>query len=144
MFKNILVPVDLNENGYSDKAVETALGILQDSGELHLLCVQPGVQMPLVGGFFSDGLIEDLLKTTKEKLEEFAAGVLSNTHVQYKLHVVEGKPASGILKVSDKLGSDCIIMPSHKRSKFESMMLGSVAAKVAGRARIPVMVVKPK
>ena len=143
MFNQILVPVDLNENSFSDKAVETASGILAEGGVLHLVSVQPGVQMPLVGGYFSEDLIGDLLKTTKQKLEKFGKSLLGDKSVQYKLHVLEGRPASGILKLSDKLNVDCIVMSSHKRSRFDTMMLGSAAAKVAGRAKVPVMVIKP-
>ena len=143
MFNNILVPVDLNENTFSDKAVAMATGIMKEKGKLHLVCVQPGVQMPLVGGYFSEDLIDDLLKTTKEKLEDFGKKVLGDKTIGYELHVVEGKPADGILKLSQKLNVDCIVMTSHKRSKFEAMMLGSVAAKVAGRCKVPVMVIKP-
>ena len=143
MYKQILVPVDLNESSFSDKAVAAACGILGDGGKLHLLSIQPGVQMPWVGSFFSEELMADLLKSTQEKLVKFAHQTLADNKVEYQLHVVEAKPADGILKLSNKLKVDCIVLSSHKRSKLDAMMLGSVAAKVAGRARMPVMVVKP-
>ncbi len=143
MYKDILVPVDLTENSFSDKAVRAACGILAEGGKLHLLSIQLGVQMPLVGSFFSEDLMSGLLKNTQAELVNFCHTVLPDKKINYQLHVVEAKPADGILKLSNKLKVDCIVLSSHKRSKLDAMMLGSVATKVVGRAKMPVMVVKP-
>ncbi|MCV5746348.1 universal stress protein, partial [Escherichia coli] len=64
--------------------------------------------------------------------------------VIYKVHVAEGKAYATILDYAERLGADLIIMPSHKRSKINKVMLGSVASKVVEYSPINVMVVKPQ
>ncbi|MCU8500973.1 universal stress protein, partial [Vibrio vulnificus] len=55
-----------------------------------------------------------------------------------------GKPYATILEYAEKLGADLIIMPSHKRSKIDKVVLGSVASKVVENSPINVLVVKPQ
>ncbi len=43
-----------------------------------------------------------------------------------------------------KIGADLIIMPSHKRSKVDKVVLGSVANKVVQNSPVNVLVVKPQ
>ncbi|WP_162364912.1 universal stress protein, partial [Enterococcus faecium] len=64
--------------------------------------------------------------------------------VVYKRHIAEGKPYATILDYAERLGADLIVMPSHKRSRIDKVMLGSVASKVVENSPINVMVVKPQ
>ena len=50
--------------------------------------------------------------------------------------------ADTILTVARKRKSDLIVMGSHGRRGLEKLMLGSVAQKVLGVVRVPVMVVR--
>ena len=144
MYKNILVPVDLNDKGFSDKAVEIAVWHAKHSGaKVHLLNVLPGVHMPMVSAYFPKDAAEKMKIDVKKQLNEFAEDNVTD-NVVYKAYVAEGRPYSTILTYADKLHIDLIVIPSHKRSKVNKVILGSVASKVVENSPINVLVVKPR
>lgn len=143
MYKTILVPIDLTEVGsFTDKVVEHALGILEPHGQLILLTVVPGYQMPLVGSFFPQGTFDSVVHHAEGELERYVADTLPVDPEECTLKVVEGKPADTILQVAEEAGADVIVMASHKQSRMERTVIGSIASKVVGRADMPVLVVK--
>ncbi|SJN59548.1 universal stress protein [Vibrio ruber] len=144
MYKHILVPVDLNEQGFADKAVEIAVWHAKNSNaEIHLLNVLPGIHMSMVSTYFPKDAAANMKADVKAQLKAFAEAHIDE-EVVYHLHIAEGKPYSTILDYAEKLGSDLIIMPSHKRSKIDKVVLGSVASKVVQNSPIHVLVVKPQ
>jgi len=144
MYKQILIPVDLNDKGFSDKAVELAVWHAKHSNaELHLLNVLPGIHMSMVATYFPKDAARKMKNDVKSQLQRFAEQHITED-VIYKTHVVEGKPYAAILESAEKLGADLIVMPSHKRSKVDKVVLGSVASKVVQNSRINVLVVKPQ
>ncbi|MBS99368.1 MAG: universal stress protein [Oceanospirillaceae bacterium] len=142
MYKTILVPVDLSEQGYTDKVVKHALGVLEPHGQLILLTVVAGYQMPLVGSYFPPGTFNKVIKDIRQQLTDFVAQQLPIDPSECTLLVEEGKPADLILSESVRVGADLIVMASHKQSRLERSVLGSVANKVVGRSDIPVLVIK--
>lgn len=143
MYKQILVPVDLNDKGFCDRAVELAVWHARHSNaEIHLLNVLPGIHMSMVATYFPKDAAKKMKQDVETQLKQFAAQHIDED-VVYKAHVAEGKPYSTILDYAEKLGADLIIMPSHKRSKIDKVVLGSVASKVVQNSPINVMVVKP-
>jgi nucleotide-binding universal stress UspA family protein len=144
MYRQILVPVDLNDKGFSDKAVELAVWHAKNSNaEIHLLNVLPGIHMSMVASYFPKDAANQMKQDVKRQLKEFADKYIDD-EVIYKVHVAEGKTYSTILDHAEKLGADLIIMPSHKRSKIDKVVLGSVASKVVQNSPINVLVVKPQ
>lgn len=144
MYKQILVPVDLNDKGFSDKAVEHAVWYAKHSNaEVHLLNVLPGIHMSMVASYFPKDAAHQMKEDVKKQLDKFAEAHIPE-EVVYQTHVTEGKPYTTILECATKLGIDLIIMPSHKRSKVDKVVLGSVASKVVQNSPINVMVVKPQ
>jgi nucleotide-binding universal stress UspA family protein len=55
-----------------------------------------------------------------------------------------GTPDEAILKAGEARGVDLFIVGSRRRSGFSRVFLGSVAEQVIGKARCPVLVVKPQ
>ncbi|MEZ9057206.1 universal stress protein [Vibrio pelagius] len=144
MYRQILVPVDLNDKGFSDKAVELAVWHAKHSNaEIHLLNVLPGIHMSMVASYFPKDAAKQMKQDVKRQLQEFADKYIDD-EVIYKVHVAEGKTYSTILDHAEKLGADLIVMPSHKRSKIDKVVLGSVASKVVQNSPINVLVVKPQ
>ena len=144
MYKQILVPVDLNDKGFSDKAVELAVWHAKHSNaEVHLLNVLPGIHMSMVASYFPKDAALKMKSDVENQLKEFAVKHIDD-NVVYRVHVGEGKPYSTILDYAEKLGADLIVMPSHKRSKIDKVVLGSVASKVVQNSPINVLVVKPQ
>ncbi|MGD8111914.1 universal stress protein [Vibrio sp. TRT 21S02] len=144
MYKQILVPVDLNDQGFSDKAVKHAVWQAKHSNaEIHLLTVLPGIHMSMVATYFPKDAALKMKQDVQNQLKKFASSHIDE-NVIYKTHVAEGKPYSTILEYAEKLGADLIVMPSHKRSKLDKVVLGSVASKVVQNSPINVFVVKPQ
>ncbi|CAH0526851.1 universal stress protein [Vibrio hippocampi] len=144
MYKQILVPVDLNDKGFSDKAVEIAVWHAKHSNaEIHLLNVLPGIHMSMVATYFPKDAAAKMKQDVKAQLKAFADQHIDDD-VIYKVHVAEGKPWATILDNAERLGADLIVMPSHKRSKIDKVVLGSVASKVVQNSPINVLVVKPQ
>ncbi|CAH8227422.1 universal stress protein [Vibrio aestuarianus] len=144
MYKHILVPVDLNDKGFADKAVELAVWHARHSNaEIHLLNVLPGIHMSMVATYFPKDAAAKMKSDVKQQLKQFADQHIDD-EIIYKLHVAEGKTYATILDYAEKLGADLIVLPSHKRSKIDKVMLGSVASKVVQHSPINVLVVKPQ
>jgi universal stress protein F len=144
MYKQILVPVDLNEKGFSDKAVELAVWhAKQSNATIHLLNVLPGIHMSLVSSYFPKDAARKMMQDTQKQLKAFAEQYIPD-EVLHHWHVTEGKTWTTILEYSEKIGADLIIMPSHKRSKLDRVMLGSVASKIVENSPINVLVLKPQ
>lgn len=144
MYKQILVPVDLNDQGFSDKALKTAVWHAKhSSAKLHLLNVLPGIHMSMVATYFPKDAAKKMKQDVEKQLKKFAVDHIPE-EVVYSINVAEGKPSSTILEYAAKLGADLIVMPSHKRSKIDKVILGSVANKVVQKSPINVLVVKPQ
>ena len=144
MYKIILLPVDLNEEGFSHVAAEHACALAKMSGAtIHLLNVLPTTQMPMVSAHFPTSVLQEIRTSTQTALQQFAKKHITDG-IPVQLHLMEGKPSKEIIKAADKYNADLIVMPSHKRAKLELAVIGSVAARVVSSASINVMVVKPQ
>ncbi|MFT7053793.1 MAG: universal stress protein F [Psychromonas sp.] len=144
MYKHILVPIDLNDKGFSDKAIELAVWHAKNANaELHLLNVLPGFHMPMVAAYFPKGAAQQMKVNVKKQLSQFAETHI-NDDVKYKTYVAEGKPYTTILEYAAKLGADLIIIPGHRHSTLDRVILGSVASKVVENSPVNVLVVKPQ
>ncbi|MFB9888134.1 universal stress protein [Balneatrix alpica] len=143
MYKRILVPVDLSEKGFSDRAVQKAIHIAErDKAELHLLTVIPGFNMPMVAAYFPQDAMDKVLEDSRALLRAFAQEQLGDSKLEVQTHIAEGNPYKRILEWSERLQADLIIMPSHKRSALQKAMLGSVASKVVEQAKVSVLVLR--
>jgi len=136
--------VDLNEQGFADKAVQIAVwNAKHANAEIHLLNVLPGIHMSMVSTYFPKDAAAKMKQDVKAQLTRFAKKNIADD-VVYKIYVAEGKPYATILDYAEKLGADLIVIPSHKRSKIDKVVLGSVASKIVQNSTINVMVVKPQ
>ncbi len=55
-----------------------------------------------------------------------------------------GRPEEGIVKAADFKQASLIIVGSHGRTGLKRLLMGSVAERVIGHAKCPVLVVKKK
>lgn len=144
MYKQILVPVDLNEKGFSDKAVEHAVWHAQQTNAtIHLLNVLPGIHMSMVSSYFPKDAARKMKQDAQHQLKVFAERHIPDEIIHH-MYISEGKAWATILEQADRIGADLIIMPSHQRSRLDKVMLGSVAAKVVENSPINVLVLKPQ
>ena len=144
MYRKILVPADLNEPGFADQAVEVAVWhARQSKADIHLLTVLPGVHMAIVSNYFPKDAARQMLQDAQLTLKTFAETHIPPEIARYQC-VTEGKTWTTILEYAEKINADLLIIPSHKRSGLDKVMLGSVAAKVVENAPLNVLVIKPQ
>jgi nucleotide-binding universal stress UspA family protein len=153
---NILTPTDGSE--YSERAAELGVRLAKLShGKVHALYVADTSKLvSLVGSCLhlddigsntlqeaSSGLRSFALKEgdmATQLVDEFAR----DSGVPCERLVVEGYPASEILKVAKEDGMDIIVMGSIGRTGLGEVYLGGVAGKVVRNSVVPVLVVPGK
>ncbi len=89
-----------------------------------------------------DGLLDEITM----RLNDFCAQV-NDKLTDCKIIIedilsIAGIPTEEILKQSDKLDADIIIMGAHGHGLFTDALLGGTARRVVNRSRVPVMVVR--
>lgn len=141
MFKSILLPVDLSDTSSWQKAAPVAIALARQNGaKIHVITIIPDYGMPLVGSFFPHDFADKALKATKAELEKFVA-----EHIPAELldgsTAVSGTIYKRILDTADDLGSDLIVISSHRPEKAD-YLLGPNAARVVRHANQSVFVVR--
>jgi nucleotide-binding universal stress UspA family protein len=58
--------------------------------------------------------------------------------------ILSGRPDEGIVKAAEFKGASLIIVGSHGRTGLKRLLMGSVAERVIGHAKCPVLVVKKR
>ena len=134
--KKILVGFDGSEG--SEQALNRAIMMLDEYGELYLLAVIPS---PADKAFVDDEMYQKI----KKKAENLINQVLADIGIhEFGVHgiVEEGDPAAIIIDMSNKLNVDLIVLGSKGQSELGQYLIGSVANKVVQYAHKPVMVVR--
>jgi len=126
-FRRLLMASD--DSPYSAVAFQEALRIaLRMGSALVTVSVAPG-----------DGDLPTALEVTgKMEAEAKAAGLALDTMV------LRGKPSEAIIKAAQAKEADLIVLGSHGRTGLRRLLMGSVAERVIGQAKCPVLVVKKK
>ena len=139
--KNILLPIELGEPSSWNKALPVAVDMARHHGaHLDVLTVIPDVGMPVVGSFFPPDFEKRARKKAEEELKQWleehvpedveAEGIVSVGSIYHK-----------IIRAAEKLGSDLIVMASH-RPKMQDYLLGPNAARVVRHAPVDVYIVR--
>ncbi|MCG8573490.1 MAG: universal stress protein [Flavobacteriales bacterium] len=141
MYKDILLPVDLNDPSSWKKALPTALKMADAfDARMHIMTVAPDFQLPMLSHFFPDNFEESAMDEMNRKLHEFVAeNVPADRKVQHI--VTDGAVYEAILLMAEKVNADLIIMSSH-RPEMRGYLLGPNAARVVRHGKCSVMVVR--
>jgi len=141
--EDVLVPVDFSPN--SLRAVEFALGLIDDDSEIYLLHV---IDSSFVDRLTSEGFgdaptaTEKLRKRAEERFEE-ALAAFADHKERFESMIVVGRPFAEILRVAADLDFQLIVMGTHgvRGEHIEELLFGSTAEKVLRAAQIPVLFV---
>lgn len=141
--KNILVPIDFSEK--SEFASKMAATIAKKTKSaiyiLHMIELPTGIVDMGAGSNFSIPESMLYLRKIKDRIVEFKERFFSEIAEVH--HAIKFQnPHEGILKYSDKIEADLIIMGSKGHSNFEEILIGSNTEKVVRSSKIPVIVVK--
>ena len=141
MFKHILLAVDLGDEHSWQRSLPFSVDYAKGHGAtLHVMTVVPDFGMSIVGSFFPKEHEKQALEEANKVLHEFVdTNVPDDIRVQ---HIVgHGTAYEEILRVSDEINADLIVMGSH-RPKVADYLLGPNAARVVRHATCSVMVVR--
>ena len=144
-YRSILLPVDFSKA--STNALWTASEIARKYGSI--LTLLHVTEAPEFTGYLeSDDLDNEELSNIRiEEAENNLADLLSEAPldgIEVYTRVIFGRPGRKIVEFAHKEDIDLIIIPSHGKSGFEKLLMGSNVNKVVHRADIPVLVLKEK
>jgi nucleotide-binding universal stress UspA family protein len=135
MYKNILIPIALDQERDTTDALAVARQLLAEGGRITLLSVVEEVPA-YVAEYVVIKPADKVLRDAKARLEEDA-----KDEPDVKTDVVSGHAAVSITKFAEEHGVDLIVVASH-RPGVQEYFLGSTAARVVRHAPCAVHVVR--
>src|SRR5262245_31264863 len=134
--RTILHPTDYSER--SEIAFQLACSLARDH---HARVIALHVMPPLLQG-------EDVVRypsgddSERRWREQLLQTQFPGSHVRVEYQVVEGEPATEIVRMAGELNCDLIVMGTHGRTGLRRLLMGSVAEKVLRTAPCPVLTVR--
>jgi len=129
----------------SESAVKYAAALFKGmKGENHItvLTVQDDSSLKLFKKYSSKGAVDDYLREGADKNLAWAVKFLNKANVAHDMAIQYGHPSEQILKEAKAGAFDMIIMGTKGRSAWADTVMGSVAQRVAGASKKPVLLVK--
>ncbi|MCL7415781.1 MAG: universal stress protein [ANME-2 cluster archaeon] len=146
IFKNIVIATDGSEN--SINAVEHAIEVARISkAKLFAVFVVDTGAFASIPVDMALGNMYEILKKEGDEAVKHVEDLANKVGLEIESYNVEGHPAEEIIKISENISADLIVMGTLGKSGLDRFLLGSVAEKVSRNSKIPVMVVrgeKPK
>ncbi|MFT6223936.1 MAG: nucleotide-binding universal stress UspA family protein [Paracoccaceae bacterium] len=142
MYKNVLLPIDLNHEASWRAALPQAAELVRASGGvLHVMTVLPDMGAALVENYFPDDYRETALKAAEGAVEALIKahvpeGVSARPHLGY------GKIHDCILSTMEDVSADLIVMASHAPDRVREFLVGSQADRVVRRSPVSVLIVR--
>ncbi len=141
MYKNILLPIDLNSIETQETAIAMAVQIAERFGaKLHVMAVMPKLGVGVVSTFFPEDYEEKVLTAAEAEL----ANVLRQRipeGVDVDHAVASGTIYKEVLDHARQIKADLIVMASH-RPELKDYLIGPNAARVVRHADCSVLVVR--
>ena len=141
MFKEILLPIDLDEPSSWAKALPAAVELCRSSlGRLHILTVVPEFRRPGVIEFLPNDYERRVLAEANRRLNGLIEEKVPPA-VHTRPIVATGTIYKVIIDTADGIPADLIVMASH-RPELQDYLLGPNAARVVRHSSRSVMVVR--
>ncbi len=141
LFKNIILATDGSK--YSENAVEYAVELAKISeariSAIYVVDTGAFATIPMDAAWEN---MYELLKTEGNEATEKVEADAKRSDVEVECFVVEGHPAEEILKLSETIPADLIVMGTLGKRGLDRFLLGSVAEKVSRNSKVPVMIVR--
>ncbi|MBK8556701.1 MAG: universal stress protein [Lewinellaceae bacterium] len=143
--KSILVPIDFStcSAGAYRYALEIAAATKSEIQLLHVLYPNEGVDNNIYNAFWADDYMAERIKELKQwgrrnRKNPAAKKVV----VQEKVMI--GFPVSAVCDTAQDMGADLIVMGTTGATGLRGAFLGSIAAGVLSKTRIPVLAIPTK
>lgn len=139
----ILLPVDgskssLNAAKYVAKLAKNS----RSPAVVTLVSVHDDVALNHVKQFVSKSVVDDYLREVSEKELKPAQKALDAARIKHNMAIKRGHIADEIIALANKDKVDLIVMGTKGRGGLLDVLIGSVAQRVSGSAKQPVLLVK--
>ena len=142
MYKNILFPIDITEDGSWKDSLPVMIDYAKSfNATVHILTVISGGSMSLVQQYFPKGSVEKMVEETNISLRSFVETNLKSQGIKTQCIVAKGSVYECIIKTANKINVDLIVMSAH-RPDLKDYLLGPNAAKVVRHSKKSVLVVR--
>ncbi|HET9399262.1 MAG TPA: universal stress protein [Sphingomicrobium sp.] len=139
MYRNILVPVDLDQPATVSKAIAEASSLARCFGAKLTVCSVVVASEALIRGDWLPISVQQLLLDARSRLASLAAETDHGRACD--VEVAEGSVAGGVLDIAARIGADLIVLVSH-RPAVRDYLLAANAIRVARRARCSVLIAR--
>ena len=129
----------------SEGAVKYAAQLFQNlrpENHITLITVQDDTSLKLFKKHSAKGAVEDYLRENADKNLAWAVKYLNKVKLPHDMAIRYGHPSEEIIKEAKAGKFDMIIMGTKGRSSWADTVLGSVAQRVVGNTKTPVVLVK--
>ncbi|HEU4956211.1 MAG TPA: universal stress protein [Sphingomicrobium sp.] len=139
MYRNILVPVDLDQPASWAEAISTASSLAKCFSAKITVCSVVSDVEAIKHGEWLPISVEQLMFDARARLEGLAAA--TNDDVSYGVEVAAGTIAGGILEITERIAADLIVLVSHQPAPRD-YLLAANAVRVARRAPCSVLIAR--
>ena len=139
----ILLPIDGSKS--STNAAKYAAKLAKNSRSpavITLVSIHDDASLSHVKQFVSKSVVDDYLREVSEKELKAAQKVLDAARVKHNMVIKRGHIAQEIVALANKDKVDLIVMGTKGRGGILDVLIGSVAQRVSGSAKQPVLLVK--
>lgn len=139
----ILLPIDgskssLNAAKYVAKLAKNS----RSPATVTLVSVHDDAALGHVKQFVAKSVVDDYLREVSEKELKAAQKILNTARVKHSMAIKRGHIADEIIALANKDKVDLIVMGAKGRGGLLDILMGSVAQRVSGSAKQPVLLVK--
>ena len=139
----ILLPVDGSKSSLNAaKYVVKLAKDLRSKCTVTLISVHDDIGLGHVKQFVANSVIDDYLREVSEKELKGSQKALDAAGIKHSMVIKRGNIANEIIAVANKEKFDLIVMGSKGRSGIMDAIMGSVAQRVSGTAKQPVLLIK--
>lgn len=135
MYKNILIPVLLDDDHDKSGAVQVAKALAEDGATFTVLHV-----MEAIPAYVTIEIPAEVLANTRKEVEE-GLSAISNELPNCLGVTISGHAGNSIVEYTKKHDIDCIVLASHKPG-LQNFFLGSTADRVVRHAACAVHVLR--
>jgi nucleotide-binding universal stress UspA family protein len=156
LIEKILYAVDLGKTAKPALIMALNLARNHDAKLILLFAVEPYSSSAAESAYlyFPQESLEEMHERSVEEVKEKINQQIQDSYSEligselpdekFEIHVIDGVPASIIIKTAEKMNVDLIVMGCHSHGALDNLFLGSVANKVINRSTKPVLLVPIK
>jgi nucleotide-binding universal stress UspA family protein len=139
MYRNLLVPVDLNQPASWNKALSTASSLANCFSAKITICSVVSEIESIKQGDWLPISVEEAMFDARARLEGLVAS--ANGEARCGVEIAAGTIAGGILEIAERISADLIVLVSHQPSARDYFMAAN-AIRVARRAPCSVLIAR--